>query len=209
MEEHLVMLKLFAIAACVALVSACGLNEEMVLEGDAVFNAETYIEARAEKDAAFGDAETSPLPKEEVDSFTGLQYFDPSEDYVVKATLKRYNDPDTIQLATTKDDLRDAVLYGTFTFSVNGEDCSLAGYRFLNAKHPYFFVPFKDATTGSETYVTGRYMDIEMHDGDDYVLDFNGAYSPYCAYNDKYSCPLVPSVNTLTVAIKSGEKNLH
>jgi len=73
----------------------------------------------------------------------------------------------------------------------------------------YFFVPFTDLTSSTETYGAGRYLELE-HDSEKgsgwFVLDFNLAYSPYCAYNDEYSCPIPPKANRLSVAIRVGEK---
>jgi uncharacterized protein (DUF1684 family) len=63
-----------------------------------------------------------------------------------------------------------------------------------------------DDTNGAETYAGGRYIDLAIPGGDSIVIDFNRAYNPYCAYNKKYSCPLVPKVNTLTTEIRAGVK---
>ena len=68
------------------------------------------------------------------------------------------------------------------------------------------FVPFRDATSGKETYGAARYLDIEERQADDYVIDSNLAYNPYCAYSDDYVCPFPPQENWLTVPIRAGEK---
>ena len=75
------------------------------------------------------------------------------------------------------------------------------------------FIPFKDATTGKETYPAGRYLDMEsgtgqMPDGK-WILDFNNAYNPWCAYSTDYACPLTPQENILEVEILAGEKYIH
>ncbi len=69
------------------------------------------------------------------------------------------------------------------------------------------FVPFRDATSGKESYGADRYLDIEQHPGDEYVIDLNLAYNPYCAYSDDYVCPFLPRENWLAVPIRPGEKN--
>jgi uncharacterized protein (DUF1684 family) len=69
------------------------------------------------------------------------------------------------------------------------------------------FIPFRDKTSGSETYSSGRYLDLEESGGDEYELDFNKAYNPYCAYNMSYTCPVPPRENILPVMISAGEKN--
>ena len=70
----------------------------------------------------------------------------------------------------------------------------------------YLFLPFTDNTNGEQTYTGGRYIDLSIPDGDTIVVDFNKAYNPYCAYNKKYSCPIVPSVNNLDTEIRAGVK---
>ena len=71
----------------------------------------------------------------------------------------------------------------------------------------YVFVPFRDATTGNETYAGGRYLEPELSKDGKLVLDFNDAYLPWCAYSDRWTCSLPPIENWLTVAIEAGEKN--
>jgi uncharacterized protein (DUF1684 family) len=68
------------------------------------------------------------------------------------------------------------------------------------------FVPFTDATTGQETYGAGRYLDLDRTSTGIYVVDFNTAYNPYCAYNPTYDCPVPPKDNRLPVPIRAGEK---
>jgi uncharacterized protein (DUF1684 family) len=73
------------------------------------------------------------------------------------------------------------------------------------------FIPFRDATAGVETYGAGRYL-IDTSkgadlggSGDRLVLDFNYAYHPSCAYDERWSCPLVGSANRLGPAVRAGE----
>jgi uncharacterized protein (DUF1684 family) len=68
----------------------------------------------------------------------------------------------------------------------------------------YLFLPFSDQTTGVTSYGGGRYLDVRIPQGDTILLDFNRAYNPYCAYNEKYSCPRIPPENHLEVAIPVG-----
>jgi uncharacterized protein (DUF1684 family) len=70
-------------------------------------------------------------------------------------------------------------------------------------------VPFRDPTNGEETYAGGRYIDLndeDDRDGEDWVLDFNRAYTPFCVFTDDYDCPLVPEENRLGVPVTAGEK---
>lgn len=73
----------------------------------------------------------------------------------------------------------------------------------------HLFIPFTDATSGEETYESGRYIDLEIKDiaSDKFTIDFNKAYNPYCAYvSGKFNCPIPPVENRLIVAIRAGEK---
>jgi len=72
------------------------------------------------------------------------------------------------------------------------------------------FLPFRDRTSGSETYGAGRYLEVEPPGADGWVVvDFNLAYNPYCAYNPEWSCPIPPGENWLAVPIRAGEKTFH
>ncbi len=70
------------------------------------------------------------------------------------------------------------------------------------------FLPFKDETTGKESYAAGRYVDLEGPDGGPFVLDFNRAYNPSCAYGDpeRFQCPVTPAENALPISVTAGER---
>jgi uncharacterized protein (DUF1684 family) len=139
----------------------------------------------------------------------GSRYFPISERWRKDATLDR-DAPGTgmrVQLQTSIGDLRDFDVYGVFVFDHAGEEQRLTAYRTLPEQPGYdeLFVPFKDATTGKQSYGAGRYLDVPHHDGDDYILDFNTAYNPSCAYSPRYNCPYPPPQNTLKIAVEAGE----
>jgi uncharacterized protein (DUF1684 family) len=102
--------------------------------------------------------------------------------------------------------------YGEVTFELDGKELKLAVYRNkkmldLSQDTNMLFIPFRDMTSGSETYGGGRYIDCEIPVAGDIIdLDFNKAYNPYCAYNHKYSCVIPPEENRLPVKIEAGEK---
>jgi uncharacterized protein len=147
-----------------------------------------------------------PVPE----GFEGPKYYPPEERWRVPARLDR-KAPGSgmrVQLLTSTGDMRDFDAYGTFVFQVDGEEHRLAAYRPVPVD-PYFdelFVPFRDATSGKETYGAGRYLDVLRRDSDDYVLDFNLAYNPSCAYSPRYDCPYPPPQNHLRIPIEAGEK---
>ncbi len=143
------------------------------------------------------------------EGFEGPRWFPINEKWRIPARLDR-DAPGTgahVQLQTSIGDLRDFHVYGTLIFEVDGQEGRLTAYRMV-PEPPGFdelFVPFKDATTGKETYGAGRYLDIERHDGDNYILDFNRAYNPLCAFSPRYNCPYPPPQNKLAIAVEAGE----
>ena len=94
--------------------------------------------------------------------------------------------------------------WGTFTFAVEGETATLTLYRGQHDSE--FFLPLADATSGKESYGAGRYLDVTPLDDGRFLVDFNYAYNPYCAYNSRWSCPIPPAENRLRVPIHAGEK---
>jgi uncharacterized protein (DUF1684 family) len=74
----------------------------------------------------------------------------------------------------------------------------------------YLFLPFTDLTNGKETYAAGRYIGLKIpKEGNELIIDFNMAYNPYCAYSDRYSCPVVPAANNLATEIRAGLKYIN
>ena len=97
-------------------------------------------------------------------------------------------------------------------FELNGIAHELEVYRSLDligeeGYEDYLFLPFADESNGESTYGGGRYIDLTIPEGDVLVIDFNRAYNPYCVYNKKYSCPLVPRQNYLKTKVKAGVKD--
>jgi uncharacterized protein (DUF1684 family) len=92
--------------------------------------------------------------------------------------------------------------YGRFKFTVEGQAAELTIYAGENG----YFLPFADSLAGTETYGAGRYLEPEPLGEGKFLVDFNVAYNPYCAYNQNFSCPIPPKENRLKVAIRAGEK---
>ena len=165
---------------------------------------------RAEKDRFLAEHRQSPLPPEEREEFDGLDYFPPDPDYRVQATVTVHEDPEAVELDTTDDRTVRYLRVVTFTVDVDGETYDLHGYRQEADESAALFVPFRDKTTGQQTYHAGRYMELEtdrdLEDGDEVTLDFNLAYTPFCAFSESFSCPLPPEENWLEVTIPAGER---
>jgi uncharacterized protein (DUF1684 family) len=167
---------------------------------------------RQEKDHWFRSDPDSPLPQALRGEFRGLDYFAPDPKFRARAKLVRLQKPEPLTLATSKGVPRPMVRYGYFEFEIDGVKQRLYAYK--SAPQPghhhedaSLFAPFRDATSGKETYGAARYLDLEEQAGDEYVVDFNLAYNPYCAYSDDYVCPFPPRENWLTVAVRAGEKS--
>ena len=166
-------------------------------------NAVDLLKFRSDKDRFFKLSEQSPLRHEAQHDFNGLSYFEPNEDLVFDVALDPV-DPTEVTISTTDGNERTYTRVARATVSVDGEDTTFALY---STGHESLFLPFRDATSGSETYGAGRYIDIHPHGDGTAVIDFNYAYAPFCAYNDNYSCALPPHENWLSVAIRAGERS--
>lgn len=175
---------------------------------------QAYIErlqqARQQKDQHFAQAPNSPLPEKERGTFSGLRYFRIDPELRFTLPLQVYAAPDTFGMMTTDGTERQALRYGYFSFTIAATAETLHVYKFLDARpmyQHYLFVPFLDQTAGKESYGGGRYLDLNENESGVYVLDFNTAYNPSCAYGrSEFRCPLPPSENVLRVAVRAGEK---
>ena len=167
---------------------------------------------REEKDEFFAEHPQSPIPPEHREAFSGLDYFDPDPDYRIEASVTAHDDPDPVPMETTAGNEVRYVRIVTFDFDLGGEAVELHGYKQRpEDDEEAVFVPFRDKTTGQESYHGGRYLELhpenDLADGDVVTLDFNLAYSPFCVFSDTFSCPLPPEENWLDVAVRAGERD--
>lgn len=160
------------------------------------------------KDQAFKDDADSPIPCENKDSFAGLRYYPVDRRFRFRVQLRRYDAPEVITMITSLGSQQQFIRVGFFEFLVKGIACRLQVYKSAKPRGPEerLFIPFRDKTSGIETYAAARYIDIPENEKGTYELDFNKAYNPYCAYTEAYVCPLSPTENWLTVEIRAGEK---
>lgn len=164
-----------------------------------------------ELNAEFKNPESSPLPDRFRINFESLEFFEPDTNYIVEAELVRTPEALPFSMPTTTGRESTEVVYGIAKFTLNGKDHKLEIYQspelITQAEYEdYLFLPFTDNTNGEETYGGGRYLDLRIPKGNKIILNFNKAYNPYCAYNKKFSCPIVPKVNNLDTEIKVGVK---
>ncbi|WP_445737471.1 DUF1684 domain-containing protein [Mariniflexile sp.] len=178
-------------------------QKKKTIKGDTQF--------QLELNAQFKDASTSPLKDKDRKNFESLEFFKFDSAYVVTAILKRTPDTEFFNMKTTTDEVSKERVYGVLSFELKGNPYQLNIYqgKELMTKEgyeDYLFLPFLDETNGLESYGGGRYIDAKIPKGDTMEIDFNKAYNPYCAYNEKYSCPIVPRENYLKTRIEAGVK---
>jgi uncharacterized protein (DUF1684 family) len=142
-----------------------------------------------------------------------VQFYAPDSTYRITASVERIPNAQPFEMPTYNGKTRPHVAYALLSFKINEKPQQLTLYRNLNAIRlpqfrDYLFLPFKDATSGTETYGGGRYLDLRVGDiqNGQVTLDFNKAYNPYCAFVEGYPCPIPPKNNVLSVPIKAGEK---
>ncbi len=163
-------------------------------------------------DAEYADSATSPLKAADRAHFMHLAHFSFDSLYCVRASFSPAQKSEPFIMKTTKARTPMYKAYGTLHFMLNGGERTLMVYESV-PPHPGYedevFVPFTDLTNGNESYGVGRYLDLKAPLADTVILDFNKAYNPYCAYNDKYSCPIPPSENHLPTRVKAGVLKFH
>ena len=161
---------------------------------------------RERRDDHYGNHPDSPLSAEQQASFAGLQYFDERPELALELEIDT-SDPDVgehIEMQTSDGTAKHYVRAGRLNFTVDGQQVRLAVFK--DVARGRYFLPFRDATSGKESYGAGRYLDPKLRPDGKLVVDFNYAYNPYCAYGDGWSCPIPPLENFLKVPIAAGEK---
>lgn len=141
--------------------------------------------------------------------FQGVCYFPIDTNFRVNATFYKQKGKVFYMPMTKARKVRYQAM-GYLQFKIHDSLCRLTLYKNLDLKDPayknYYFLPFKDGTTALSTYGAGRYLDVYRSSRERTILlDFNKAYHPYCAYSDRYSCPIVPQENSITPFITAGE----
>ena len=170
---------------------------------------------RAGRDELFRTHPQSPIEPWERTAFQGLRHFDADPSYRVRATLEA-GDGSELVIETGGED--GDVRYrrsGVMAFELAGRPCRLTVLSLVQYAGG-LFVPFRDLTSGRETYGGGRYLFDTAKDTDglvlevtpgsrDVTIDFNFAYNASCAYSPRWACPLAPPENHLAVAVRAGE----
>ncbi len=159
----------------------------------------------------FASEETSPLTPKDFENFKTLDFFKIDTSFCVRAKFVRtpYETPFIMKTTTGREPLY--VQYGEAHFTLRDKKYVLKIYQNQGLKtqpeyEDYLFLPFTDVTNDDLTYGGGRFIDLKIPEGNSILIDFNTAYNPYCAYNERYSCPIPPEENSLDIKITVGVK---
>jgi uncharacterized protein (DUF1684 family) len=182
--------------------------------GQEKFDVSVVEKFQKDLNAEYADAKTSPLSVEDLSHFKSLDFYPINEKAFVIARFIKSKGEKPFGMPTSTDRKPMYVKYGEARFQMEGKDFTLNVYQDIklsknSAYKEHLFLPFSDLTSGKESYISGKYIDLKIPNGDTIVIDFNLSYNPYCAYNHKYSCPKVPLENDLAIEINAGVKKFH
>ena len=168
---------------------------------------------RTEKNIEFRDSSYSPFNYKSKVEFHPLQYFDANFEFVFTGKLIENELKDTVKVFGTKGEERKSVRYGVLKLQNESNKLDVKVYETLarDGITKYYSIWFTDKTTNDDSYGVGRYVNFELNENPDfiYTVDFNYAYSPYCAYSAEYSCAIPTKEDYLDIAIEAGEKKFH
>jgi uncharacterized protein (DUF1684 family) len=171
----------------------------------------TIVEYQRNLNKEYADPETSPLDSSDLAKFSSLNFFPITRTYFVQAYFEKRKKQKKLKMKTSTDRKPVYIEYADVKFLFNNVWYKLCVYQNVELSkkagyEKYLFLPFTDLTTGETTYGGGRYIDLEIPDGKELVIDFNKCYNPYCAYAHRWSCPIPPPENFLNVKIEAGVK---
>jgi uncharacterized protein (DUF1684 family) len=171
---------------------------------------EAWERWRQERADLFAHHSQSPLPTQARADWRGLDFFDYDPAARVLAEV-RPAAPQSLDVPTSGDETMGLVRFATAAFRLQDAELEL-GLFWLLGYGGGLFLPFRDTTSGNETYGAGRYLldtikgaDLGM-EGGRLLLDFNFAYNPSCAYDPQWVCPLAPPSNRLEIPVRAGER---
>lgn len=152
--------------------------------------------------------DTKLLTKVEQMDFKGVKYHPYDSCYRMAVRYEAIQDEPIVEIPTTRGKTSRYLPYATVYFAVRDTACSLKVFRGLDpwSEMDLYFVMFNDASNGDSSYGGGRYLELQEVDesAGNAILDFNFSYNPYCAYSERYSCPIPPKENELVVRIEAG-----
>lgn len=166
------------------------------------------LDFRTLKNEQFKNPESSPLPKQQLANFKALSYFKVDKEYNFRAKFTGAALPQYVNLFPGENSKQIHQLRGTVSFEINHKKHSLKAYSSINQKQNKLFIPFRDLSNNFSSYGGGRYVEALLLNDTSCTLDFNFSYNPFCVYNEKYSCAIVPLDNFVQDSILAGEMYL-
>ena len=170
-----------------------------------------WTQFRAARERLFREHPDSPITSERRRDWPGLNWHPYDEAWRLRGVIDNCASRETFEISLASDGVLRCTRVGYARFAVDGSPAALAVYWF-EGYGGGLWLPFSDASSGTETYGGGRYLydTIKGADlgiaGSEILLDFNFAYNPSCAYDDRWSCPLSPPENRLPFAVRAGER---
>lgn len=201
----------FAAIACLCLALPVAADDHPIDSTPDQKFLEALREFRANVDFRFRDRILSPLTDGDRRTFDGLNYFDPAPQLAAPARLEPARDRSIFAMPTFDQRTLDYSHYATVIAMVSGRNVRLKAFRREGdaVMRDVLLIPFRDETNGVETYPGGRYIEVDFPLPEPFVLDFNRAANPLCAYDSTYACPIPPSENHLAFPIRAGEKRFE
>lgn len=159
----------------------------------------------------YADPATSPLDSVDLVRFSALNIYPPDINFYFVCRFQKTKKEKKFKMKTSTNRLPLYRKYGEVYINIDDGLFKLNVYQNIElskkkAYKNYLFLPFTDYTNGETTYGGGRYIDLQIPEGNTIIIDFNKAYNPYCAYSHKYSCPIPPAENFLNIKIEAGVK---
>ncbi len=188
-------------------VAGAPLASDSVLAGPAEFSVERFTLAAYPGADKVSFVVFDP-ERAEKKSFKQLEYFPPDRRYVITAEFAILDDHERVTMLTSQNLEKVFYRYARMRFQLQGRDQELTAYKsaLTGDGSDTLFIPFRDATSGVESYGAGRFLDLPDPEGNTITIDFNDSYNPLCNYSPAYNCPIPPKENRLQVAVRSGEK---
>lgn len=188
--------------------AGCGNN--YTLEQKAYIN--RIEKERTNKNEEMKNNPSSPFNAKGKIEFHDLNYFDVDPSYVFRSMLYEFEPKDTVTIYGTKGEPRKVIRYGYVVITYKNKQYNINVYQGTTTNGQiYYSIWFTDKTTNNESYGVGRYIDFEKVDdpNNEYEIDFNVAYNPYCAYSPNYSCAIPTKEDFIPIEIRAGEKKFH
>lgn len=169
------------------------------------------IDYQIKLNADYKTGDSSPLSQRDKDLFHALNFYEFNPDYIVEARFEKLDNTEQVQLKTSTTRIANYTKYGYLYFTLKGVSCKLLVLYSPSLKddpeyYNYLSVYFTDKTNGKGSYEVGRYMELRSPLNETVILNFNNTYNPYCAYSERFSCPVPPAENYLDVFIEAGVK---